>query len=585
MYGEVDVAHEMSEHVVRARKTAAIARGVMAVAGLSLLAGWPGLSADRLLAAGGFAVILVTSVVQLAVPRLRWLTLEESLAGTAGIAIVGLGDQRVTILSVLWLAAVASGVLARGGRVHWIGRAVLLTALVLPIARMGRIEPAHAGLIVAAIALLLTCGRVTVELNQLLALARHDADHDSLTGALGRAALQRELGARMEDAAETGLVVIDLDDFGRVNKASGHSAGDLVLVGAVERMRAAAGAGAIVGRLGGDEFAVVVPGADPGAVAGSVVDALGSSSDGATALRASAGIASAPHDGADAEALLRAADVALRVAKRGGKHQIAVYEGHSLTETGPTGARGALERLIAGEGIQMAVQAIVDAQTGRAHAYEALARFRTRGVDSPLHWFALADEFGVRIELELACLSAALDLLPERPAGTRLSVNLSGPTLLDPRGLPAIEARAGLEGLIVEVTEDALVRDDEAMRAALARLQARGVRIAVDDMGAGYSGLGQITSLRPAYLKLDRSLVRGIDRDSDRGALVEALVHYARRTGGHVVAEGVEEADELAAVRALGVDFVQGYYYGRPGPGWTLQPVALPIPNPPLPGR
>ena len=109
----------------------------MALAGLALLAGWPELSADRLLAAAGFGVILVTSVVQLAVPRLRWLTLEESLAGTAGIAIVGLGDQRVTILSVLWLAAVASGVLARGGRVHWIGRTVLLTALALPIARIG----------------------------------------------------------------------------------------------------------------------------------------------------------------------------------------------------------------------------------------------------------------------------------------------------------------------------------------------------------------------------------------------------------------------------------------------------------------
>ena len=244
------------------------------------------------------------------------------------------------------------------------------------------------------------------------------------------------------------------------------------------------------------------------------------------------------------------------------------YAGDSLTDEGPTGARGALGRLVAGEGVTMVVQPIIDVASGEVHAYEALARFRTRGSDSPLHWFALADEFGMRDELELACLRAALGLLDDRPPNTRLSVNVSGPVLVDPRALELSAVQPDLSGLIVEVTEEALVDDDEAFHAALAPLMARGVVLAIDDMGAGYSGLRQITTLRPSYLKLDRSLVRDIDAAPDRAALLEALAHYARRTGALLVAEGVEREAEFAVIQQLGIPLVQGFYCGRPGPGW-----------------
>jgi EAL domain-containing protein (putative c-di-GMP-specific phosphodiesterase class I) len=130
--------------------------------------------------------------------------------------------------------------------------------------------------------------------------------------------------------------------------------------------------------------------------------------------------------------------------------------------------------------------------------------------------------------------------------------------------------------LIVEVTEEALVQRDAALDAALTPLIARGARFAVDDMGAGYSGLRQITALHPTYLKLDRSLVRGIDADPDRAALVRALVGYAQHAGAHLVAEGVETAAELDAVAAIGVVLVQGWYYGRPAPPWPE-----PAPAPP----
>lgn len=560
---------EASAHVLRARKTAATARAVLALVGAGLIAIDPGLAFDPVLSAAGFAFIVLTSAVQLVRPRSSWLVVEESVAGLAGILIVGLSDQRVNVLTVLWLAAVASGVLARGGRVHWIGRAVLLSSLILPIVRWRALEPEHAGLVVGAIGLLLTCGRLTRELNHLLAQARHAAGHDSLTGALSRPAFRSALTELADDSAggNGALLLIDLDNFGQINKMHGHGAGDALLVAAVDGIQAAAGPGA-VGRLGGDEFGAALPAGDPVAAARAVIANLQDAA--ALPIPASVGIAHAPQHGGDADALLRAADVALRVAKRSGKQQISTYAGASFGEQGPSGPRGALGRLIGGDGIVMVAQPIVRAHDAQVHAFEALARFRTgSGTDSPLHWFALADEFGVRDELELACLRAALELLPARPHGTRLSVNLSGPLLLDPRVQELFAAQPGLDGLIVEITEEALVDLDTGIESAIAPLAQRGAKLAIDDMGAGYSGLRQITVLHPDYLKLDRSLVRGIDADPDRAALIRALVGYAEHGGSLLVAEGVETEAERQTVTALGVPLIQGYYFSRPESPWA----------------
>jgi hypothetical protein len=130
--------------------------------------------------------MLLTAAVQLTVLRWEWLKVEESLAAVAAVLIVGLGSQRVTVLLLLWLAAIASGVLARGGRVHWFGRAMVLASLAAPIVREQGLRLDYAAFVIATLALLLTCGRVTRELQTLLDAARSDADHDSLTGALAR---------------------------------------------------------------------------------------------------------------------------------------------------------------------------------------------------------------------------------------------------------------------------------------------------------------------------------------------------------------------------------------------------------------
>jgi diguanylate cyclase (GGDEF)-like protein len=568
---------EVPEEMLRARRTAALTRAAVGLCGVVLIVHTQNLANAPGLALIGLGIVVLSAFVQYALPRPRWLVLEESLAGLAGLLVIGSGHERVTIISLLWLAGVASGVLARGGRMYWVGRALMLIGLALPVIRERQASLPYFAFIVATLALLLTCGRVTRELRGMLERARHDADHDSLTGALSRAAFRSGLDQLAGDAAESELAVllVDLDGFGSINKTSGHSAGDAALVAVVDRARGMVADGDLIGRLGGDEFALAVRDPDPVALGRQLLTELDAPGDAHPALAASIGVARMPADGQDAESVLRAVDVALRVAKRTGTRTVSLYAGGSFSEGGG-GARADLERLIGGDGIAIAVQPIVNVPETSLHGYEALARFQTGGTQSPLHWFALADEFGLRDELELACLRAALGLFTRRPAGTVFSVNLSCPLLLDVRTERLLSGCSSLSGLILELTENSLVEDSPGMHARISELIGRGARFAVDDVGAGYSGLRQLTTVRPSYLKLDRSLISAIDEDPDRGALVSAMLGYARQTGSQLVAEGVETEAELETLAQLGVRLVQGFYLGRPA--WPWPGVTPPVP-------
>ena len=470
---------ELPQGLINARRTAATARALMALGAIGVVVGGRSSGITPGFAVIGFAVIFATSLVQLLIPRPGWLVLEESLAPVSAVLIIGLGPERVTTMSLLWASTVACGVLARGGRQHWYGRAVLILSLVLPIALHHDLTSGYAMLCLATIALLLTCGRITRELREMHDRARWDADHDSLTGILSRGSFRLALDEVADEVlhriALTGpgalvLVLVDLDNFGQINKSAGHAAGDALLRAVAERMRTVIGPDGLLGRLGGDEFAAVVRAQDPAALGADLLKALDTITVGAPAVGASAGVALIPRDGEDADALLRAVDVALRVAKRSGRRRVSVYEGESFSDHGPGGARETLERLIAGDGLEVVVQPIVTVPACVPHAYEALARFRTRGSSSPLHWFALADEFGVRERLELACLRAALHTYASRPPGTSLSVNLSGPLLLDHRTHALLEGADGLDGLILEMTENSLLEDTPGIHAEISRL-------------------------------------------------------------------------------------------------------------------
>lgn len=564
--------------LLHARRLATATRAGLALVGIALAVSHPDAPVDTIEVSVGFAAILLAASVLLLAPKISGIKEEEWVAVVAAVLIVGLQSERITAFSLVWLAAVATGVMARGGRVHLVGRAAIAGALALPIARSGTISTDYVGFCVATVGLLMTSVRLTGQLNDMLLQARYDADHDDLTGLLSRAAFRAALeraSARALPQSPISLLLLDLDSFGKVNKVLGHAAGDALLAATGRRLLSAGEHHCTVGRLGGDEFAVIVPSGDPMRYAQRIVQALEQCGENGRQVCACIGISQAPADGHDADSLLMASDIALRVAKRSRRgSQISTYAGQSLSGEGRRNARDELRRLIDGEGISVAVQPIVDLRTGAVHAYEALARFHKDASKSPLHWFSLADELESREELERACLSAALQLLPQLPPATRLCVNLSAPVLLDPKTLTMLSERSEVSELIVEVTEEALVTSEPQLQSTLRPLLARGARLAVDDMGAGYSGLRQVTAVRPHYLKVDRSLINGIDQHPERAALVGALAGYAERVGSLLVAEGVETEEELKELIALKVPLAQGFYLARPDWPWPSPPVA-----------
>jgi EAL domain-containing protein (putative c-di-GMP-specific phosphodiesterase class I) len=225
--------------------------------------------------------------------------------------------------------------------------------------------------------------------------------------------------------------------------------------------------------------------------------------------------------------------------------------------------RGRLADVLDNGLLSSAYQPIVDLATGKATAVEALARFDGRYDLRPDEWFADAARVGQAEALEMAALRCAVAGLDHLPPDVALSVNVSAPVMVAPVFAQWLEG-APVDRLILELTEHDAVSDYTELNAALAAGRARGLRLAVDDGGAGYASMRHALKLKPDLLKLDISLVRGVDADTDKRALVRAIVAFARSLGTRVVAEGVQTRAELGAVRRLDVDYVQGYVMARP---------------------
>jgi EAL domain-containing protein (putative c-di-GMP-specific phosphodiesterase class I) len=226
--------------------------------------------------------------------------------------------------------------------------------------------------------------------------------------------------------------------------------------------------------------------------------------------------------------------------------------------------RLAIEAVLAEGGPTMVVQPIFELRGRSVVGVEALARFPTRPVRPPDRWFTEAERVGLGADLELAAARRALALLAELPPAVALAVNVGPVTLRDER-FAELVGRVEAERVVVELTEHLRVDDYAGLGEAVARLRRYGARLSVDDAGAGYASFSHVLELRPDMVKLDRSLVRRIDRDGLRRDLAASLVGFAHRAGALVVAEGLETAGELATVEALGVEYGQGYYLARPG--------------------
>jgi EAL domain-containing protein (putative c-di-GMP-specific phosphodiesterase class I)/FixJ family two-component response regulator len=229
------------------------------------------------------------------------------------------------------------------------------------------------------------------------------------------------------------------------------------------------------------------------------------------------------------------------------------------------GRRARVRHVLEQNLLTVVYQPIVDLSTRSAVGFEALARFPVEPVRGPDRWFADALDIGLGEELELAAVKQAVAVQERIPDGAFIAINVSPATVLSP-ALPELLAKAAGRQLVIELTEHVLVEDFDALAAALATLRSRGVRLAVDDTGAGYAGFRHLLGLAPDIIKLDICLTRGIDTDPARRALAAALVKFSADTGATLIAEGVENAAELSTLVDLGIGWAQGHYLARPAP-------------------
>ncbi len=236
-------------------------------------------------------------------------------------------------------------------------------------------------------------------------------------------------------------------------------------------------------------------------------------------------------------------------------------------------ARARIERVLESGSIRIVAQPIVDLSSGRVAGVEALARFPDTPRRGPDAWFAEAHSVGLGAELECLALRRALSVIDRLPGDVFLAVN-AGPTAVACPAFPQALDGVALDRVVLELTEHVVVDDYAALRECLKDLRSRGLRVSVDDMGAGVASLAHVLKLAPDSIKLDLSLVSGIDHDLSRRALAAALVAFAKDVSATVVAEGLETQGELQTLRTLGVPLGQGYYLARPAPVQLMHAVS-----------
>ena len=225
-----------------------------------------------------------------------------------------------------------------------------------------------------------------------------------------------------------------------------------------------------------------------------------------------------------------------------------------------------VRRALEGKGRFSMVFQPICSLSGSLVGAEALARFDGPPKRGPDRWFAEAEEVGLRRELELATAKVALSALPSLPPEIYLSVNVSPKTLLSASFRKLVLENSDPTRVVVEVTEHARIDDYERLNSAFDRLREPGVRLAVDDAGAGFASLRHILRLAPDFIKLDRTLIDGIEYDRSRQALAAGLISFAEKIEATIIAEGIEHSEEVDVLTALGVGYGQGFFIAKPGP-------------------
>jgi diguanylate cyclase (GGDEF)-like protein len=397
---------------------------------------------------------------------------------------------------------------------------------------------------------------------------------DPLTGLPNHRTVHERLAAELRRAkgiaSPLAVVALDIDHFKTLNDTYGHTEGDAALQAIARVLSDQVSGRRLVGRVGGEEFVLLLPDTDAGeafAVAERCRAALMGLTVHGAGVSCSAGVASFPDDDETGVRLLELADGALYWAKRSGRAQTRRFDPREVVLLSGAEQRAQVQAVLdCDHALTPVFQPIVELTTGRIAGYEALSRFTlAEPARAPDLWFAQARRCGLGAALEAKAVAAAL-AVPDRPAGTFLSLNVS------PSGLVSREVAAvlpeDLTDIVIELTEDEVFSSDIALDAQLSDLRDRGARIAVDDAGAGYAGLQQVVRIAPEILKIDRSLITSIDIDASKMALLEALARFASTTGAAVCGEGIEKLEELRMLARADVTYAQGYALGRPGPPW-----------------
>jgi diguanylate cyclase (GGDEF)-like protein len=438
---------------------------------------------------------------------------------------------------------------------------------------------------------LLVTGRDVSDQVALRQQVTHLTFHDGLTGLPNRAYVEERARDVLRDAAadrRTGVIFLDLDRFTAVNDSVGHGAGDLVLAQTARRLRAVVPAHDTVARWGSDEFAVLVENAGSVQEVAEIAERLAGAvaaepfrvADQQIALTASVGVAFAdaepkgPKTPGEPALVLRNADVAMSRAKEAGGDRVEVYAAHMHADVvRRLEIVSDLQRAIGNGEFTVQYQPVVDLATSRMTGAEALARWwRADTAVPPREFLGVAEESGLIVPLgervlREACAQGAAWRRSEWDVG--VSVNLSARQITAPgfvSRVAAVLAETGLppQALTAEVSERILLEEDGLILDRLAELHRLGVKMAIDDFGTGYASLAYLRRLPLDIIKIDPSFVAGLGHDDTLTLLTKTGVQVGRDLGLQVIAEGIEQPRQLAALREMGCGYGQGFLVARP---------------------
>ncbi|MDO3409672.1 EAL domain-containing protein [Saccharibacillus sp. CPCC 101409] len=419
---------------------------------------------------------------------------------------------------------------------------------------------------------------------------RHLAYHDELTGLANR----RSFEVTLERFANYGdkkpepftLLFVDMDRFKRVNDFFGHAFGDLVIKQAGRMIKECLPPTSFLARMGGDEFTVILPGVhhkpDVEELAGRIVERFTHPfpiDKHTVKLSASVGVARFPEDGLSSDLLTKHADAAMYDAKQNGSSQYRFYDAASdRTSMEEIQLEQDLEHAIELDQLRLLYQPKFDIRSGERIGYEALIRWNhpAHGEISPLKFIPLAEKTGMIVQVEqwvlrTACLQAKRWQDEDGGRPLPMAVNISQVHLMKPDIYESIIQTLEETGfdpalLELEITESAMMHNEEHVIEILDKLKGAGISVSMDDFGTGYSSLSYLHSLPINCLKIDRSFINKITTDKDSKAIAEMIISMAKQLGLKIIAEGVETKEQVALLQELQCYNVQGFYYSRPLP-------------------